>query len=232
MSSVLDLLLRNVHCSSVVSRHHELLETQRAGNIAPLANVQEWKPEVVVNILHLQVFKSRQPHLRTTHVGKFPRLIRLRHLPDRLDVRWRGSAASSDHIQPTILKEHLVRLRHVIRTLVVSSHGIGQSGIRVHMQETLHAFGQLLHKWRHVLGPKGTVQTHTHRLGMADRSIESLSSLSGEGTTRLINQSSGHKHRNIQTTEFQVLSDRIQSRLCIQSIEDCLNHQNISSSIH
>ena len=52
VSSVLNLLLCNVHRCSVVAFHHQLLESDRSRNITTLSNVQKWKSQMIVHIVH------------------------------------------------------------------------------------------------------------------------------------------------------------------------------------
>mmetsp|Transcript_21789 Transcript_21789/g.32113 ORF Transcript_21789/g.32113 Transcript_21789/m.32113 type:complete len:275 (-) Transcript_21789:1416-2240(-) len=68
MSSILDLLLCNVHGSGVVTCHHQLLEADRSRNITTLSYIQERHTQVIVHIIYDQVLEPRQPHLRTSDI--------------------------------------------------------------------------------------------------------------------------------------------------------------------
>ena len=209
MSSILHLLLGNVHGSSVISCHHQLLEPNGTWDVATLAYVQEWHAQMVVDVVYHQVLQTWQPHLWSTHVGKLARLKLLRHLTNCLDVSRRRPTAATNHIQPAILKEHLVLSSHIIRGIIVSAHSIRQTSVRVHVQETLNNLRELLNKWSHVLGTKGAVQSYTHRLGVTDGSIKGLPCLTWQCTAGLIYQRTWHKHGDIQPCELQVFSNGI-----------------------
>ena len=232
MGTILHLLLGNIHGRFIVTSHHQLLELDGTSNIAPLSNIQEWHAKVVVLVFNLHVLQTRQPHLGSANIRKGPGLVVLGHLANSLDMGRGGSTASSYHVQPSILKEDLVLPGHVLWGVIITTHGIGQASIGVHMDKALCCLGQSLNEGGHVLGSQGTVQTNTHGLGMANRGIESLSSLARKGSTRLVHKCPRNKHRNVQATEFEKLPNSIQGCLGIQGVKNGLHHEDVTSSIH
>ena len=73
--SIFDLGLGNVHRLAVFAGHHELLEFDRSGDVASLANVEEGVAQMIVDILNNKVLKPTEPHLGTAHVWELARLV-------------------------------------------------------------------------------------------------------------------------------------------------------------
>ena len=187
---------------------------------------------MVVHIVDNQVLQTGQPHLRPADIGKLARLVLLGHFADSLDVLRSRSTASTDHIQPALLEEQLVGLCHVIGRLVVSSHSVRKTSIRIHVHETFHNLRQAFDKRNHVRRTQSAVQTNAHGLGVTDRGVESLTGLARQGTARLVYKGTRNKHRDIQTAHLQKLPKGIQGSLGVQCVENGLNHEDVGSSIH
>mmetsp|Transcript_14549 Transcript_14549/g.33436 ORF Transcript_14549/g.33436 Transcript_14549/m.33436 type:complete len:273 (+) Transcript_14549:596-1414(+) len=187
---------------------------------------------MVVNVIYNQILKTRKPHLWSPQIRQFPRLVFLRALPQSLDMGWCRSTATTNHIQPSILEEDLITISHISRALIITSHGIWKTSIGIHMNKTFCTIRKSFHKRNHVLSTQSTVQTNNHWLSVTDRSIESLTSLSREGSTGLINKGTRDKQWNIQSSHLKIFSNSIDSCLGIEGIKNGLNHQNISSSIN
>mmetsp|Transcript_64885 Transcript_64885/g.107619 ORF Transcript_64885/g.107619 Transcript_64885/m.107619 type:complete len:602 (+) Transcript_64885:1368-3173(+) len=234
VSAILDLGLCDVHGGTVVASHHQLLELDGPSDVAPLSNVEEWKTQMVVDIVHHQILQTGQPHLRAAHVWKWAGLVPSvgDHLLQGRNV-FRGATAAATHqVDPLVLHEHFVVLGQVGRCVVITTHDVGQTGVGVHQRE---AFGDLRHTLKernHLLSSQSAVQTHAHGLSMAHTGVEGLSSLSGQRTSALVHQSSGDEHGHVNTRELQVLANGVQGSLGVQGVEDSLHHQDISTSIH
>mmetsp|Transcript_7433 Transcript_7433/g.12935 ORF Transcript_7433/g.12935 Transcript_7433/m.12935 type:complete len:281 (+) Transcript_7433:994-1836(+) len=72
MSTVLNLLLCNVHGLAIVACHHEFLEFERACDVTTLPNIHKRKSDFIYSALNHKRLKSTEPH-------------------DRFPLRWQGS---------------------------------------------------------------------------------------------------------------------------------------------
>mmetsp|Transcript_15416 Transcript_15416/g.42734 ORF Transcript_15416/g.42734 Transcript_15416/m.42734 type:complete len:213 (+) Transcript_15416:2842-3480(+) len=187
---------------------------------------------MVVHIIYNQILKTRQPHLRSSNVRELSGSVFLRSFPDCLDMGRCGSTAPPNHIQPSILEEYLIRRSHVVWGVIITSHSIWKTSIGVHLEEALRYLVKSLHKRNHVGCSKSTVDTNTHGLAVTEGYIECLSSLSRQCSSRLIHQSTRDEQRDIQSSYIKVLSNSIDSCLCIESIKDSFHHQDITTSIN
>ena len=177
VSTVFYLLLGNVHSRRIVSCHHQLLEFQRTCNVTPFSYIQERETKMVVDIVYNKILKPRKPHLRTANIRKLARLVSCCHRRDSLDMRRSGSTASSNHVQPSILKEYFVLYRHILWGLIITSHCVRKTSIRVHMNKTFNTLRKPLDKRNHMVGSQGTVQPNTHRFRMPNRCVKGLAGL-------------------------------------------------------
>ena len=129
VSTILNLLLGNIHSRTVVASHHQLLKFDGTTDVATLTDVQKRHTQVIDNIIHDQIFQTRQPHLRSANIGKLARLVLSSFRSDSIDVCWCGPTTSSNHVQPSILEEGFVALSHILGSLIISSHGIRETSI-------------------------------------------------------------------------------------------------------
>jgi len=177
MSTILHLLLGNLHGRCIVPSHHELLELNGSCNVAPLTNIQEWEAKVVVNIINNKVLQPRQPHLGPSNRREGTGRVLGSHILDGLNVGRGGATAATHKIDPTILEEDLIGLCHVLGGVIIASHGIGKTSIGVDKSEAFCYLGDPLKEGDHVVSSKGTVDTNTHGLGVTDGGIEGLTCL-------------------------------------------------------
>ena len=110
-------------------------------------------------------------------------------------LRSRATAASHDVQQPTLCHD-LDLSCHVFRALVISSHLVRQTGIRVAAHCTAAPFADVLHQ-RHELGcTEGAVEPESEEGIVQHRSIECLQCLTGQRAAASVTYGYGHDYRH------------------------------------
>lgn len=95
-----------------------------------------------------------------------------------LDVVGRRATTPTNHIDESVSGELPEVDSEVFRCLVITSHRIGQAGIRVGVHIALSDFGQALKEGVHLLCPECAIEPNAERLCIHHRDVKSLSILS------------------------------------------------------
>jgi len=106
------------------------------------------------------------------------------------------------------------------RTLGIPVFGVIEPGV----QAALGAHG---HGAIAVLGTEGTVETDRKQIAMHHGNPEGFICLSRQRATALVSNRTGNHQRNIETFLLFQLVDGVECRLAVESVEDCLDHQNV-----
>ena len=228
----LGLRARNLERLVVVAVEDELLELGRAGDVAPLADVQE--AEVLVDGERLE---PRDAHLAKVGLA-LPRLPRAalaalgEHLVERLDVLRRGAAAASEHVDEPRLHKVLERQGEALGRLVVAAHGVGQPRVRVRVHKALGHAVERLDEGHHVGGAEGAVEPDAERLGVLHRDVEGLGGLAGERAPRHVHHGAGDDHGQPRAAGIVVvLVDGGERSLRVERVEDGLDHEDVAAAV-
>src|SRR3546814_14208510 len=117
-----------------------LLELDRTSDVTPLADVQELESILGDD----QILKAGQPHEWLLLSRKRARALVGNDCSNGTDVRRSRAAASTNHVHQTFSGEDEVIASHIVWGIIVPSHCIGQTGVRVHVHEGLGTFCKAL----------------------------------------------------------------------------------------
>mmetsp|Transcript_34907 Transcript_34907/g.109132 ORF Transcript_34907/g.109132 Transcript_34907/m.109132 type:complete len:210 (+) Transcript_34907:2939-3568(+) len=141
------------------------------------------------------------------------------------------STASANEVHEPILGPFAELRRHVRWVEIVSSHGVGKTSIGVGVREAGGDIGKPRHERPHLVWSKGTVEPDAQGLGVGDADPEGLGGLSGQGTTRHVDNSSGDDNGHFDIVLLEEHVDGEQGSLGIESIEDGLNEEKIATTL-
>src|SRR5919202_4397788 len=149
-----------------------------------------------------------------------------------LDVLRRGAAAAPDYVQPAVLGPLPDLGGHHLGGLVVLAELVWQPGVRVGAYVGAGDAGELFDVLSKLLRPQGAVEADADRLGVAYGVPEGLRHLARERSPARVGDGARDHDRNIEVLLFEVLLDREDRRLRIQSIENRLDEQQVHAPVH
>mmetsp|Transcript_15591 Transcript_15591/g.36733 ORF Transcript_15591/g.36733 Transcript_15591/m.36733 type:complete len:692 (-) Transcript_15591:781-2856(-) len=173
LRAILHLLLRDLRRLAPVVRHDQLLEPDRARNVAALADVLEHAVG-----RDREVLETRQAHVvRVVRDGARGLHIRDR-VSDSLDMIGGSAAAASDHVNQPVHSPLAELGGHVLGREVVATHGVGEAGIGVGVGVASSAVREARHEGAHLVGAEGAVEADAEGLRVLDADPEGLGGLS------------------------------------------------------
>ena len=93
-----------------------------------------------------------------------------------------GAAAASCKVDEAASSEVTQVVEHILRRLVIASHGVGQTCVRVGTDEALGDVGQGFDVGSHGHRAQCTVEPDTQRLGVSHGDVESFGGLTGQSS--------------------------------------------------
>mmetsp|Transcript_27462 Transcript_27462/g.56288 ORF Transcript_27462/g.56288 Transcript_27462/m.56288 type:complete len:1189 (+) Transcript_27462:341-3907(+) len=226
LRAVLDLLLRNLRRLAPVVTDNQLLEPDRARDVAALANVLEHR---IVG--DHQVLQPRQPHVVRLLRNLTSRLHIRHRIGNRLDVVRRRPAASANHVHQTVSRPRAELRPHLSRCQVVASHGVRETRVGVGVGVAGRAVGEALHEGSHLVGAEGAVESDAEGVGMADGDPESLRRLSRERAPRHVDDGAGNDDRHLDVVLLKKLVNGKERGLGVERVEDRLDKQHVAASL-
>ena len=228
--TVLDLLERDGESLLKVTIDDGLLEDGRARNVAPFTEVDE-RLAVVIFVRHIvERLETGDAH-NFWHIVLLARRVRCHHLGESADVVIRGAAAATDAIQQPLLEEDAAVFGHFSTLLIVTTHGVRQTGVRVREHPAVGALAQVLNVRDHVLGAESAVQANSHRLGVADGVPERLVRLARQGTTGVVDDGAGDEQRKTRTVSLKELLNGENRRLGVERVKDRFNQNQVHTTL-
>ncbi len=109
-----------------------------------------------------------------------PRAAPVHHLREQANMLGRGSAASADHVEPSLFDEPLDFGGENFRRFVVMPLFVGQSGVRHAGDREAADFRQRAQMIGHEVGTGGAIQPHPEQIPMGQRDVERLDILAGQ----------------------------------------------------
>ncbi|GMR34642.1 hypothetical protein PMAYCL1PPCAC_04837, partial [Pristionchus mayeri] len=98
--------------------------------------------------------------------------------------------------------------------LIIATQGIRKTGIGIAEDVLVRVLGHGFHEWSHFLRSKRTIQSDCHSLTLPGSNKERFSRLSGEGSSREIDNCSGKENGNFQDVcNLKYSSDSKECRL-------------------
>ena len=189
-------------------------EFARASHITALTHIDEvyfWR--------HVEQLQSAEPH-GVRLFGRFVRCLTFSQghiFRDKLIV---STTTASHNVHQTLIN-HLANLRcHRLRSLVIESHGIGQSCIRIGTNIIRCLASQLAQEGQHLARTKRAVQTHREDGITTDAGQEGIEGLSTECATSQVADGSTQHDGHLTTTLLHGSNRSIDSHLRIQAIEN------------
>ena len=171
------------HCFLVITLADQPSKLTRASYVGALAHHDE------VGIRSdLQPFQSAQGS-EAIRLGGGPRAKPPELSREGLDMFRRGAATATDHIQPALLAPLLHRFREFIRPHVVAAEFVRQAGVRVGKNGEPRQARQFLHKRRHLMRAKSTVDAYARQVNVTDGGQECLQGLTRKRATTPIRYS-------------------------------------------
>jgi hypothetical protein len=208
----------------VVAVFDQLGELGRAGDVGPFADVDEQTFGADV-----QGLEAGDPKLLLRH-RRSPRGQARHRLGDGLDVGWRGAAAAAHQVQVPRLGELPEQRRHDLRRLIVAAEGVGQAGVGVGAGVAVgdpREFGDV---GPQLAGAQGAVEAHQQGRAVAERVIEGLGGLAGQGAARSVGDGAGDHDRQLDPVGVEVLADREEGGFGVEGVEDGLDHQEVGAT--
>ena len=142
------------------------------------------------------------------------------------------STASAVNIDKPFAHEFLCRFCECLRCLVIAAHHVWQTCIWAHAYRTWSYLCKSLQPRLQLTRTKGTVQTYAYQIAMCERSHVCLYRLTRERSSRSIGKSTTRHDRNLYASLFFHIHHSLDSSLCVESIEDSLNKDYISTSVY
>ena len=201
-------------------------EFPRASHITSFTHIHE--VDIRSDIEHLQ---SAKPHRRRL----FHRLVRLLAIHQcrifRNKAIVRTTASANDVHQPLV--NHLSHLGcHALRSLVVESHRVRQTGIRIGGDIIRRLPGQLAQEGYHLTGTKRAVQSQTEYRITAHAGQKSIQRLSTQcSASQVAHRDADHQGQRLAMLRHG-LHRRIDGHLCIQRIENRFYQQGIHPTLY
>ena len=131
----------------VISRSNQLGEFPRAGHVRPFPDVGE----IAAVQVHHEMVESADLKKTAAMLRDRTRSLAGDDLADGCNVLRSRSAASSYDVQYALGRHSRDTLRHLLRSLVISSHFVGKSGIRIADDRERAETGHFFHEWQQVL---------------------------------------------------------------------------------
>eukprot|EP00755_Sulcionema_specki_P009191 Sspe_Gene.6205::Locus_2091_Transcript_1_2_Confidence_0.750_Length_3889::g.6205::m.6205 len=219
--ALLNLLPSNAHRRVVVPLFDDAAELQRSGDVAPLADVHESRL-----LRHPKPLQSTEHHSVVIRPPK-ARWVLLRHLCNRGDVCRPATTAPTHHVDEPRLHEVLELLSHLIRRLIVLTHGVRKTGVRVGADVRLANLAEPLHVGAHSTCTKGTVKPDREDVAVTHGGVEGLCGLPRQGPPRRVGDGTGDHDGDTVSTIVQHLVHRVEGCLGVECVEDGFDEQNV-----
>ena len=145
-------------------------------------------------------------------------------------VGCRATATTND-IHQALIGKTSDALCHLLWSLVVASHSIGNTCIGMG-SDIVWRCGQLLNKRSHLLCAERAIQSHRQHIGVRHRGEESLQGLACKHTARSIGDGYRQHHRHSTSAFCKYLLGSRQSSLDVERIESRFKQKQIHATLH
>ena len=200
--------------AGVVALGHQLAEAGRAGDVGPLADVDEGISVSCESVGVTSTLRTRPRSRKTDHPirpvrtapgrpgagpGPFGDLARA-PAPATASATWRMWSGVVPQQPPRMLTmpllAHSSSMQAVcVGRLVVFAEGVGQAGVGIGGDQGVGDARQLGDVRAHQLGAQGAVEPDGERLGVLDRVPERLDRLARQGAARAVGDGAGDPDR-------------------------------------
>ncbi len=226
LGAVLDLIEGDREGRGIVAGGDQLAEAGRAGDVGPLADVDEGDLRG-----EREGFEAREPHQRL-HVRHLPRRVLRHHPGDRADMVGRRAATAADHVDEALAGEFLDLRRHELRAFVVLAEGVGQAGVGIGAGEGVGNAGDLRQMRPHRVGPERAVESDGEGTGVTHRVPEGGWRLAGERAAGKIGNGARDHQRQANALLREDLLAGKDRRLGVQGVEDRLDQDQVRPAVN
>ena len=220
-----DLLARDLERLAVLAGLHQLREARRAGDVRPLADVDEVRVGPDHERVHAREAAERldlRPHARRYAA----------HRPgDRADVRRRRAAAAADEVDEPRARPFAEVARHRLRRLVEAAEGVRQPGVRIGAHEARALLRQLLDMRAHLARPERAVDAHREERHVHDRDPERVDRLAREVAAGEVRDRDRGHHRKLCAALLERAHDAGERGFRVQRVERRLDEQQVHAAV-
>ena len=222
----LDLRACNAHSLIEVTLAHQTRKLSRTRHIRALANVDKVRLGH-----HAQLLQATQ-RADVLFLALCTRRVATNDLREFEYMFGCCAAATTHDIDQSATQILLNIVRKHLGRLVIATHHIGQTRIRVRRHSILTHLRQTLQVGQHLTRAIGAVEAHSQRLGVRHRGIERLNGLSRQRATTRIGQRARDHQRNLRAQLLAEFLNGIDRRLGIERIEYRFEQQQIDTSLN
>ena len=219
------LIARDRERAGEVAGGDELAELRRAGDVRPLADVDEGNVGG-----ERERLEAGKPHQRRDGRDG-ARLHVADRLGDRADVVGGRTAAAADDVDETVAGEAGDLGRHRLRALVVLAEGVRQAGVRIGADERVRGVGDLLQMLAHRARAERAVEADGEGARMADRVPEGGRRLAGQGAPGAVGDRSRNHQRQADAALGEDLLAGEDGRLGVQRVEDRFDQDEVGAAV-
>ena len=155
----------------------------------------------------------------------------LRHTVVTGDEFGRSATATADNVDQSLVEELLDFRSHTLSRLVILSHLVRQSGVRMGADIPRRHGSHALDERFHLRSTEGTVHAHREDRIRRDTGEESLDGLSAQGATSQIAHGQAHHDRQVHTVLLHRGKRRIDHRLTVERIKDSFDENHIHTTL-
>ena len=219
------LIARDRERAGEVAGGDQLAELRRAGDVGPLADVDEGNVGAEGERL-----ESGKPHERSDgRDGARPDVAD--RLGDRTDVVRGRTAAAADYVDETVPGEASDLGRHRLRAFVILAKGVREAGVRIGADECVCGEGDFLQVLTHRARSERAIEADRQGAGMAHRMPEGGRRLSGQGAPGTVGDRSGNHQRQTEASFGEDLLAGEDGRLGVQRVEDRFDQDEVGAAV-
>ncbi len=219
------LIARDRERAGEVACGDQLAELRRAGDVRPLADVDEG--DVGGEGERLEAGKPHQR--RNGRDGA--RLDVADRLGDRADVLGSRAAAAADDVDETVAGELGDLGRHHLGALVVLAEGVREAGVRIGADERVRGVGDFLQMLAHRACAERAVEADGEGARMAHRVPEGGRRLAGKGAPGTVGDRSRNHQRHADAAFGEDFLAGEDGRLGVQRVEDRFDQDEVGAAV-